>query len=64
MIARDRGFWRGELLDDRVQIAVRVRVDRRQYCGGMGPLSAGSPQGFRTSDLFLAGVSVQLGVRL
>lgn len=34
-----------------------------QYWGGMGPLSAGSTQGFRTSDLFLAGVSVQIGFR-
>jgi Legionella pneumophila major outer membrane protein precursor len=34
-----------------------------QYWGGMGPLSAGSTQGFRTNDLFLAGVSVQIGLR-
>ena len=34
-----------------------------QYWGGMGPLSAGSSQGFKTSDLFLAGVSVTVGLR-
>jgi hypothetical protein len=34
-----------------------------QYWHGMRPLSAGSGQGFRTSDLYLAGVSVTLGLR-
>jgi hypothetical protein len=34
-----------------------------QYWHAMGPLSAGSGQGFRTSDLYLAGVSVTLGLR-
>jgi hypothetical protein len=34
-----------------------------QYWGGLGPLAAGSGQGFRPSDLFLGGVSVTVGLR-
>jgi Legionella pneumophila major outer membrane protein precursor len=55
----------GELLrnrESRQLITVRV-AGLGQFWGGMGPLSAGSTQGFRTSDLFLAGVSVQVGFR-
>ncbi|HKB03115.1 MAG TPA: Lpg1974 family pore-forming outer membrane protein [Gemmataceae bacterium] len=48
--------------DPAPELCVRVSLVG-QYWGGMGPLSAGSPQGFRTSDLCLAGVSVQLGLR-
>jgi hypothetical protein len=33
-----------------------------QYWGSVGPLSAGSSQGYRTSDLFLVGVSVMVGL--
>jgi len=44
------------------QFCIRV-AGVGQYWGGMGPLSAGSSQGFRTNDLFLAGVSVQIGLR-
>ena len=33
-----------------------------QYWGGVGPLSAGSTQGFRSSDLFLVGVNVMVGI--
>jgi hypothetical protein len=32
-----------------------------QFWGDVGPLSAGSSQGFRQSDLFLFGVTVQAG---
>jgi hypothetical protein len=55
----------GELLrmrQSRKQLTLRV-AGVAQYWGGMGPLSAGSPQGFATTDLFLAGVSVQVGFR-
>jgi hypothetical protein len=34
-----------------------------QYWGGLGPLSAGSTQGFRGTDLFLVGGYVQAGFR-
>lgn len=34
-----------------------------QFWGGVGPLSAGSTQGFRQSDLFLLGVNVMVGFR-
>jgi hypothetical protein len=34
-----------------------------QYWGGLGPLSAGTTQGFRGSDLFLVGAYVQAGFR-
>jgi hypothetical protein len=34
-----------------------------QYWGGLGPLSAGSTQGFRRTDLFLVGGYVQAGFR-
>jgi hypothetical protein len=33
-----------------------------QFWGGVGPLSAGSPQGFRTSNLFLVGANVTVGI--
>ncbi len=32
-----------------------------QFWGGVGPLSAGSPQAFRTSNLFLVGAHVMVG---
>jgi hypothetical protein len=55
----------GELLrhrQSRQQITVRVSGSL-QYFGSLGPLSAGSTQGFQTNDLFLAGISVQIGFR-
>lgn len=55
----------GELLRQRAtrqQVTVRLAA-LAQHWGGMGPLSAGSAQGFRTSDLFLAGLSLQVGLR-
>jgi hypothetical protein len=33
-----------------------------QFWGDVGPLSAGSPQGFRTSNLFLVGAHVMVGL--
>jgi hypothetical protein len=55
----------GELFYDKKSnnlFTVRV-AGIAQYFGGMGPLSADSNQAFRTNDLFLAGVSVQVGLR-
>jgi Legionella pneumophila major outer membrane protein precursor len=40
---------------------VRVGVSG-QFWGDAGPLSAGSPQGFRTSNLFLVGAHVMVGI--
>ena len=47
---------------DRPRFTIRV-AGVGHYWGGLGPLSAGSTQGFRGSDLFLVGAYVQAGFR-
>jgi hypothetical protein len=47
--------------DPQPLLTVRVAVVV-QYWGGVGPLSAGSTQAYRTSDLFLVGASVLVGL--
>jgi hypothetical protein len=47
--------------DPQPLLTVRV-AGVAQYWGGVGPLSAGSSQGYKTSDLFLFGVSVLVGL--
>lgn len=48
--------WSAETL-----LTVRVALVG-QFWGDVGPLSAGSPQGFRRSDLFLFGANVMVGL--
>ena len=62
-LGADWGWELGNRLRDGVgppKFTVRVAAVG-QYWGGLGPLSAGSNQGFRTTDLFLVGAYVQAG---
>jgi hypothetical protein len=46
-----------------LQPVLTIRVSAvGQYWGGVGPLSAGSTQGYRASDLFLVGAQVVVGL--
>jgi hypothetical protein len=69
VVEAEAGFDWGLGLADRLRNGLEpprftIRVAAvGQYWGGLGPLSAGSAQGFRDTDLFLVGGYVQAGVR-
>jgi Legionella pneumophila major outer membrane protein precursor len=63
----DMGLEWGQLLGKQLRdnappplFTIRVAAVT-QFWGGVGPLSAGSPQGFRTSNLYLVGAHVMIG---
>ncbi len=68
VVEQELGFEWGVALANKVrsgdpQPLMTLRVAGvLQYWGGVGPLSAGSTQGYRSSDLFLVGVSVMVGL--
>jgi hypothetical protein len=68
VVEQEVGVEWGMALADRVRagdpdplLTVQVAAVA-QYWGGVGPLSAGSAQAFRTSDLFLVGVNVMVAI--